>query len=98
MIHDKELLSVIRGLEEWTHVLEGAKHMIELLNDHMNLMYFQTSQNLNSWQAHWRPSKVIVRASGYAARYAGVPSAAFDCLDASLDTLSPYCMVMASLR
>jgi len=34
----------------------------------------------------------------YAARYAGVPAAAFDCLDSSLETLSPYCTVTASLR
>ena len=40
----------------------------------------------------------MVKASGYAARYAGVPGAAFDCLDASLDTLSPYSTVTASLK
>ena len=33
-IYDKELLSVIHGLEEWRHILEGTKHMIEILNDH----------------------------------------------------------------
>ena len=33
-IYDKELLSVIRGLEEWRHILEGTKHTIEILNDH----------------------------------------------------------------
>jgi len=27
--------------------------MIEILNDHMDLTYFWTSQNLNCWQAHW---------------------------------------------
>jgi len=27
-----------------------------------------------------RPSRVVVKASGYAARYVGVPAAAFDCL------------------
>ena len=40
----------------------------------------------------------MVKALGYAARYTGVPSAAFDCLYASLDTLSPYCTATASLR
>jgi len=53
VIHNKELLSVIQGLEEWRHVLEGAKHTIEILNDHRNLTYFWTSQNLNCQQAHW---------------------------------------------
>src|SRR5882672_7522052 len=46
-IHDKELLSIIRGLEEWRHILEGTKHTIEILNDHRNLAYFRESQNLN---------------------------------------------------
>src|SRR5882724_8351730 len=52
-IHDKELLSVIRGLEEWRHILEGTKHTIEILNDHQNLTYFRGSQNLNRQQARW---------------------------------------------
>jgi len=52
-VHDKELLSVIWGLKEWRHVLEGTKHTIEILNDHRNLMYFRTSQNLNCQQACW---------------------------------------------
>jgi len=43
-VHDKELLSVIRGLEEWRHVLEGTKYTIEILNDHRNLTYFRTSR------------------------------------------------------
>ena len=30
-MHDKELLSVIWGLEEWRHILEGTWHMIEIL-------------------------------------------------------------------
>jgi len=33
-IYDKELLLVIRGLEEWRHILEGTKHTIEILNNH----------------------------------------------------------------
>ena len=52
-IHDKELLSVICGLEEWQHILEGTKHKVEILNDHQNLTYFCTAQNLNHHQAHW---------------------------------------------
>ena len=46
-IYDKELLSVICGLKEWRHILEGTKHTIEILNNHKNLTYFQTAQNLN---------------------------------------------------
>jgi len=50
-VHDKELQSVIQGLEEWRHILEGTKHTIKVLNDHRNLMDFRTSQNLNLQQA-----------------------------------------------
>ena len=25
-IHDKEMLAIVRGLEEWRHFLEGAEH------------------------------------------------------------------------
>ena len=52
-IYDKELLSVIRGLEEWRHILEGTKHTIEILNDHRNLTYFRMAQTLNRRQARW---------------------------------------------
>jgi len=50
-IHDKELLLVLKGLEEWRHILEGTTHMIEILNDHRNLTYFQMSPNLNCQQS-----------------------------------------------
>jgi len=52
-VHNQELLLVIWGLEEWRHVLEGTMHMIKLLNNHRNLMYFQMSQKLNHRQACW---------------------------------------------
>ena len=52
-IHDKELLSVVRALKEWRHLLEGARHPIEIWNDHKNLAYFQTAQHLNRRQSHW---------------------------------------------
>jgi len=43
-IHDKELLAVIQGLEEWRHTLEGTQNTIEILNNHRNLTYFRTSK------------------------------------------------------
>jgi len=30
-IHDKEMLAVIRGLENWRHLLEGAKYKFKVL-------------------------------------------------------------------
>ena len=39
-IHDKKTLVVIRGLENWRHLLEGIKYKFEVWTDHKNLEYF----------------------------------------------------------
>jgi len=52
-IHDKEMLAIIRALEEWRHFLEGAKHQVEIWTDHKNLEYFMTAKKLNRRQARW---------------------------------------------
>jgi hypothetical protein len=46
-IHDKEMLAIVRALEEWRHFAEGAQHTIEIWTDHRNLEYFMTAQKLN---------------------------------------------------
>ncbi len=33
-IHDKEMLAIIRGLENWRHLLEGAQLKFEIWTDH----------------------------------------------------------------
>jgi len=50
-IHDKEMLAIIRALEEWRHFLEGARHPVEIWMDHKNLEYFMTVKKLNHRQA-----------------------------------------------
>jgi len=52
-IHDKEMLAIIRALEEWRHFLERAQHLVEIWMDHKNLEYFITAKKLNRRQAHW---------------------------------------------
>jgi len=52
-IHDKEMLAIIRTLEEWRHFLEGATHLVEIWTDHKNLEYFMTAKKLNRRQARW---------------------------------------------
>jgi len=52
-IHDKEMLAIIRALEEWRHFLEGAQHKFEIWTDHKNLEYFMSAKKLNRWQARW---------------------------------------------
>jgi len=50
-IHNKEMLAVIRGLENWRHLLEGVKFKFEVWMDHKNLKYFMKVQKLNQRQA-----------------------------------------------
>ena len=52
-IHDKEMLAIIRGLEAWRHLLEGAQYKFEIWTDHKNLKYFMKAQKLNRRQARW---------------------------------------------
>ena len=46
-IHDKEMLAIIRGLENWRYLLEGAHFKFEVWIDHKNLEYFMKVQKLN---------------------------------------------------
>ena len=46
-IHNKEMLVIIRGLENWRHLLEGARFKFEVWTDHKNLEYFMKTQKLN---------------------------------------------------
>ena len=39
-IYDKEMLAIVRGLEVWRHLLEGAQTKFEIWTDHKNLEYF----------------------------------------------------------
>ena len=48
-IHDKKMLAVIRGLENWIYLLESAKFKFKVWTDHKNLEYFMKAQN---WQAY----------------------------------------------
>ena len=83
VIYDKELLSVIRRLEEWRHILEGTKHTIEILNDHRNLMYFRTAQTLNRHQTRWSLylSQFNYSLAHRASRHSAKPDALSRCVD-----------------
>ena len=52
-IHNKEMLAIVRALEEWRHFLDGTKHQFEIWIDHKNLKYFMTAKKLNRRQAWW---------------------------------------------
>ena len=50
-IHNKKMLTVIRGLKNWRHLLEGTKYKFEIWINHKNLEYFMRAQKLNRRQA-----------------------------------------------
>jgi len=52
-IYDRELLSVIRALQEWRHYIQGSPHETIIYSDHKNLTYFRSAQKLNRRQARW---------------------------------------------
>ena len=58
-IYNKEMLAVIRGLENWRHLLEGAKFKFKVWTDHKNLEYFMKMQKLNRRQAHLLQTQVL---------------------------------------
>jgi hypothetical protein len=52
-IYDKELMAIIKALEEWRSECEGAEHKLQLITDHKNLEYFMSKRLLNRRQARW---------------------------------------------
>ena len=52
-IHDKEMLAIVRALEEWRHFIEGAEHHCDIWMDYKNLQYFMMAKKLNRRQARW---------------------------------------------
>jgi hypothetical protein len=54
-IHDRELLAVVKGLENWRHLLLGAKHETTIYTDHANLQYYRQPQKINQWVARYIP-------------------------------------------
>ena len=52
-IYDRELLAIIRALEEWRHYIQGSPHTMIVFSNHKNLTYFQEARKLNRRQARW---------------------------------------------
>ena len=52
-IYDKEMLAIIRALDEYRHYLEGHPEKVEIWSDHQNLTYFRKAQKLTRRQARW---------------------------------------------
>ena len=52
-IHNKEMLAVIRELENWRHLLESVRFKFKIWTNHKNLECFIKVQKLNRRQARW---------------------------------------------
>jgi len=52
-IHNKKMLVVIQGLENWRRLLEDAKFKFKIQTENKNLEYFVKAQRLNCRQARW---------------------------------------------
>ena len=52
-IYDKELLAIIKCLEEWRPELQGTREPFEIVTDHKNLEYFITTKALSQRQVRW---------------------------------------------
>jgi hypothetical protein len=50
-IYDREMLGLIRALEDWHHFLEGID--FEVITDHKNMEWWSTMRDLNRRQARW---------------------------------------------
>jgi RNase H-like domain found in reverse transcriptase len=49
-IYNKELLAIIRALEQWRAELEGLQSQIQILIDHRALEYFMIKRQLTARQ------------------------------------------------
>ena len=52
-IYDKELLAIVKALEEWRPELLGNKNPFEIVTDHKNLETFMAAKQLNQRQIRW---------------------------------------------
>ena len=50
-IYDRELLAILRALQEWRHFIQGSPFTTVVLSDHQNLTYWKNPQKLSPRQA-----------------------------------------------
>ena len=59
-IYDKELLVVVKSLENWRQYLAGSPHKVIVYTDHMNLQYWQEPHKINQ-----RVARQVLRLNEY---------------------------------
>ena len=89
-IHDKELLAIVRALEEWEPELLSLQEPFVVVADHRALEYFMTKQKLNARQA---------RRAEYLSRFNFMITYRPGCENRAADVLYfPNCLVVTSAR
>jgi RNase H-like domain found in reverse transcriptase len=54
-IYDHELLAIVCSLENWRHLLLGAKHEVLIFTDHANLQYYRQAHKISRHVARYIP-------------------------------------------
>ena len=52
-IYNKELLAIVCCFERWRSELAGVDHLVAVLTDHCNLVYFMSTKQLTQRQVCW---------------------------------------------
>jgi len=52
-IYERELLAVIKALQNWRPHLAWTPHPFTLITDHANLMFWKHPRKVNRWVAQW---------------------------------------------
>ncbi|SLM34944.1 gag polymerase env [Lasallia pustulata] len=50
---EQELFAIVEAMHHWRHYCRGARHLIVVLTDHANLVWFMTTPNLTRRQLKW---------------------------------------------
>lgn len=53
MVYKKELLAIVKALDNWRRYLEGSFHQMIIRTDHKNLLYFAKSLNIKQQHSRW---------------------------------------------
>jgi transposase InsO family protein len=96
-IHDKEMLAIIRALEEWRAELEGLQaDPFMIYSDHRALEYFMTTKKLSARQARW--AEFLSRYHFTLMYRAGKSNERADALSRRTDEVKSQDQVMAEYR
>ncbi len=52
-VHNKELLVIVKALQDWRPYLTDTEKSIQIYTNHKNLRNFVTTKQLRWWQVHW---------------------------------------------